>query len=300
MEQFGYETKAADGTVERTRLRLFRQLRRASLVERALEQRYKLRVGHYFEQLPSLEDSYARILSTLKVSCFARSVAAALPPLSPEVQKQLDAHAHALRAREPVGTSSLHAPRLASLEDPTIFRVGLEEGILSFVENYLGVPARYLGVDIKREIADAKENGIRVWHRDIEDHRMLKFIVYLSDVDEAAGPFEYLSLADTDIAKASLHQVWGDVLTAQVLESVVPATRHHRAVGARHSVIFFDPSRLLHRASPPTTRDRYSATFSFATRQPYLEYPHVTAFNRQFVNRWSSTLSPTQRAALLG
>ncbi|MBX3258465.1 MAG: hypothetical protein KIS78_31035 [Labilithrix sp.] len=288
-----------DGPVKRAQLRVFRNLRRVGLVEAALSARYSRRTERHVDALPGVDGSCRDVLEVLKDEGLARSSAAALPFVSREGMTQLRSFAESLKDRAATTASSVHVPRHEIMERPDAFRIGLDARLLSLVENYLGVPVRYLGMDVKREMADAKENGIRLWHRDIEDHRMLKFIVYLSDVDDGAGPFEWLSRRDTDAVVDALRLVWGDVLTTKELGAVVPAVRRQRAVGARDTVHFFDPARILHRASPPTSRDRYSVTYSYATRRPYVEYPHVTDFNRKFVARWASLLGPAQRAALV-
>ena len=55
------------------------------------------------------------------------------------------------------------------------------------------------GVSVKREIANGLMEGpARVFHRDPEDERVLKIIVYLSDVDEGAGPFQCLDAVGSD------------------------------------------------------------------------------------------------------
>lgn len=299
MEEFGYETRLTDGPMKRAQLRAFRNLRRVGFVEQALAARYSWRTERHLEALPSVDDSCRAILAALEGEGIARASADALPFASREGMAQLQSFAASLRTRAPTVASSVHVPRREIMERPDAFRIGLDARLLSLAENYLGLPVRYLGMDIKREVADSKENGIRLWHRDIEDHRMLKVIVYLSDVDEGAGPFEWLSQRDTHAAVAALRLVWGDVLTTKDLEVVIPPTRWRKAMGPKHSVHFFDPARLLHRASPPTKRDRYSVTYSYSTRRPYLEYPHVTEFNRKFVARWASLLEPEQRAALV-
>ncbi|MBX3212783.1 MAG: hypothetical protein KF850_12165 [Labilithrix sp.] len=284
--------------MKRVQLRVFRNLRRVGLVEAALSARYSLRTARHIDELPGVDGACRDILAVLNDEALARSSAADLPFLA-RAMPQLRSLADSLKERGPSNGSSIHVPRREIMERPDAFWVGLDERLLSLVENYLGVPARYLGMDVKREMADAKESGIRLWHRDIEDHRMLKFIVYLSDVDDGAGPFEWVSRRDTDEVVDALRLVWGDVVTTKELDAVVPAARRRRAVGACDTVHFFDPARILHRASPPTSRDRYSVTYSYATRRPYVEYPHVTDFNRKFVARWASRLGPAQTAALV-
>src|SRR6185295_11795761 len=77
-------------------------------------------------------------------------------------------------------------------EFPEIYLWGLNERLLSLVENYIGLPIRYHGVDVRREICDGRPNDVRQWHIDAEDHRMFRVIIYLNDVAADGGPFEYI------------------------------------------------------------------------------------------------------------
>ena len=52
----------------------------------------------------------------------------------------------------------------------------------------MGLPVRYFGVAMKREIANGVIEGPRSFHIDPEDENVLKIIVYLNDVDAGTGP----------------------------------------------------------------------------------------------------------------
>ena len=76
----------------------------------------------------------------------------------------------------------------ASLEQltsaPHLIEWGLEERLLALAQNYFGLPVAYRGLILRRDYADGKYIETRQWHRDSEDTRILKIIVYLNDVDE--------------------------------------------------------------------------------------------------------------------
>lgn len=69
---------------------------------------------------------------------------------------------------------------------------GLSERILSIVENYIKLPIFYRGVIVRRDYADGQEIGTRLWHKDFEDDKIVKIIIYASDFDENSGPFQIL------------------------------------------------------------------------------------------------------------
>ena len=88
-----------------------------------------------------------------------------------------------------------NAPRLPLhrlMDFPEIYMWGLNQRLLGVVENYIGLPIRYHGADLRREFNDGKLNDVRQWHVDAEDRRMFKIIVYLNDVLPGGGPFQYL------------------------------------------------------------------------------------------------------------
>src|SRR5439155_1288274 len=67
--------------------------------------------------------------------------------------------------------------------------------ILDVVDGYRGEPARLIDFDnwytIPEARADTRVKSQR-WHRDPWDNHIVKVFVYFSDVDEEAGPFEYV------------------------------------------------------------------------------------------------------------
>lgn len=190
-------------------------------------------------------------------------------------------------------------PRLAPkrmMEFPEVYALGLNERLLRLVENYIGLPIKYHGVDVRREVADGKPNDVRQWHLDNEDWRMCRMIVYLNDVDASGGPFEYVQRSDTIAAAASLGYVSGFVTDAR-MERVVPRARWHKAIGKAHTVAFADTARVFHRASPPVARDRYSITLTWTSRQPLKDYP-AYRYTPQAWDYFVRTTSPAAMAAL--
>src|SRR4029079_19170529 len=107
---------------------------------------------------------------------------------------------------------------------------------------------------------------------DIEDRRMLKIIVYLSDVHEGCGPFEYVNQGWTTHAARVLNYASGFV-SDSAMARVVPSEEWIQVTGPRLSAIFVDTSRGLHRAKPPTLADRYSMTFTYSSTRPYQTFP---------------------------
>lgn len=163
-------------------------------------------------------------------------------------------------------------PRERVHERSDVWQWGLTEPLLDLVENYLGLPARYLGAGVRCERATGEAVGVRQWHRDVEDHRMLKLLIWLNDVDDRGGPFEYVERAHTPALTASLRYVAGYV-SDEAIEQQVPRSEWRRATGPTWTCVVADPRNVFHRAMPPTRHDRYSLTFSFTSRAPLRALP---------------------------
>ena len=181
---------------------------------------------------------------------------------------------------------------------PEIFLWGLQERLLNIIENYIGLPVLYHGAYFRREIANGKLIGVRQWHTDVEDHRMVKIIVYLNDVSLNGGPFEYISKNSTSLLRQTLQYSSGFV-SDEVIKTLVPTSDWKSCTGGYGTVIFSDTRNLFHRAKPPVAADRFSITFFYTSRRP------ITIFNKVKLTRdellgISSRLSRHQRECILG
>jgi hypothetical protein len=179
-------------------------------------------------------------------------------------------------------TNGNNAPRLPIdrvMEFPEIYLWGLSERLLNFIENYVGLPIRYHGADLRREISDGKLNDVRQWHIDAEDQRMFKIILYLNDVVPGGGPFEYLPRATTIETARRLHYSSGFVKD-DTMESALPRSSWVAATGKAHTALLADTCKVFHRAQPPRTQDRYSITYSWTSTKAVKEYPTMPISDR--------------------
>jgi len=147
-----------------------------------------------------------------------------------------------------------------------LYLLGLSRPMIEAAESYLQEPCLYLGSTLKVERVAAKA-GTRMWHIDVEDLRMLRVLIYLNDVEPGGGPLEVLSAADSDRAKTAFDYRSGYLSDGQ-METKVPAPRWMPCYGQAGDALLFDGTHLFHRARPPIARERYSLTFSYATRKP--------------------------------
>ena len=212
----------------RVRGKIKRTFMRAPIVKPWYEFRYHARLGRHAEKLPWITKNRFDLVAELRDRGIAIRDAANMIPVG--TLNSADRFVDSLRAitiQKP--TLGVLADDLAA--DPLVYKWGLTDENLDLAEFYIGLPVRYLGVGVKRESADGVAAGVRQWHRDIEDRRMLKIIVYLSDVEDGCGPFEYVDRNASDHAAQQLDYSSGfvsDTALARVV-AVEDLDSGHRA-----------------------------------------------------------------------
>lgn len=261
------------------------------------DSRHERRLRHFRPQLPALPLEHEAVLEDVRTR--GASVTS-LDALDIPGTEEMKADVHALKealARSVRGQRcTVRPPREWVLGTPSIWQWGLNDQILDMVENYIGLPARYNGAGLRCERATGEMVGVRQWHRDIEDRRMLKFLVWLNDVDDDGGPFEYVDRAHTPDLTRSLHYVSGYV-GDETLRQQVPQSQWRRGTGPIWTCVVADPRNIFHRAMPPVRRDRYSLTFSYTSRSPVRTIP-TTRPSRRERELATRGLSPRQLTCL--
>lgn len=263
----------------------------------AIDGRHEERRRKWAPHLPVLDADQASLVSTLHRDGVRIGLLDDLSiPSTDALKAALERVAVPLAALAPAGASTVRPPLDDLLADLSLWQWGLQDRMLDIVENYLGVPARYYGADVRREVANNQTVGVRQWHRDAEDRRTVKILVWLNDVDEEGGPYAYIPLAETLYAVERLHYVAGFVDDAKVLRMVAPGSVA-TATGPRWTAVVADNCRLLHRATPPVARDRLSVTFTWSSRTP-MKTEEAPEFTAQHLRRIRSGLSERQLACL--
>ena len=79
------------------------------------------------------------------------------------------------------------------LDDPWL-RLGTNPRLLDLANAYLGLWSKLEYVDLwyTPPAGEEERRSSQRWHRDFNDRHLLKAFIYLVDVDEEAGPFEYV------------------------------------------------------------------------------------------------------------
>jgi hypothetical protein len=264
-----------------------------------LDASYERAKRNHARQLPTVIKHDQTIINGLKTSgVFVTSLEAMSIPDAVGLLQNADA----LERQSLPFEHSFQAGPDAIMSYPQIFQWGLQDRLLDIAENYLGVPVGYDGINIFFTKADGRETGVRCWHRDSEDRRMLKIAVYLHDVDEGTGPFQVLQrrIPEYDHLNGDLFPV----LTQRELEQAVPGFDMARdvvtCVGKRGTVVLSDTASFYHRGMPAITHDRYAIFFNYISRMPLRPFRcERTLISRAQVDQLAQELPTRQRDCVL-
>ena len=149
---------------------------------------------------------------------------------------------------------------------PEIFFIGLSSKLLNIVETYLGLPAAYHGVALRRSLTDGLQVGPRIWHKDDEDFRVFRMVIYLHDVIEGGGPFEYVPRS-YDLSYNSFQRVESNITAAEMLR-VVPQDILRQVYGKAGTVIICDTANTFHHEKLQEKQRRSVAMLGYSSRAP--------------------------------
>ena len=171
-------------------------------------------------------------------------------------------------------------------EFPEILLWAVEPKILDIVENYIGLPILYQYFAMRRSIADGQYSGVRRWHIDWEDRRVIKVIIYLNDVVAGGGAYEYISRDVTSKAMGKLnYSNLGYVADEKMMEAV-PKSSWNTCLASKATVIISDTASVFHRAQPPVENERFSISFCYTSTKPQVIWNSrkVTPQQWEFIN----------------
>jgi len=227
----------------------------------------KLKREQYRPSLPKLTPQDQNIVSTLeREGVYITSLAEFKLPYTKRLIKELiTLHPH-LYTLSHLTNWRVGIPSLRKFSHAEILFWGLGERLLDIVENYLGLPPLFNGIDIRRDIADAALTDARNWHLDIDDDRMIKVIIYLNNVGKTGGPFEYIPRFLTEKVINSLDYTSG-FISDDAIANIVPSEHWKTCAAKAGNIVITDPCNVFHRAKP-AKRNRYSITFGYTSIIP--------------------------------
>lgn len=271
---------------------------RIAPVNRLVLNAHESRLREHRPQLPEISPTEAVLVKEVDANGVGVTSLDELElPGTDKLKAALTRLTDSLAARDPGTNSAIKPTREELAREIDIYQWGLNNRLLDIVENYIGLPARYYGAAVYREVADGKTEGTRQWHRDIEDFRVFKILVWLTDVGPRGGAFQYVPRPVSDPAVSQLKYVAGFV-TDQALSEFVDPTQWVKATGPKWTAVMADPARILHRASPAEDHDRYSVTFTWTSRHPIKTITNPDPFTGAEMARLRQGLDNRQLACL--
>ena len=252
--------------------KLRREIYRVPAFNALKEQAYQKMLDAHSPFLPLLDSQSEKILAGLR--CEGTCIIP-LERLKLASTERMMAAAYQLADEliRPVGTNSFDPGEVRAdikelRESPEILLWALEPKLLDIIENYIGLPILYQGFGVRRSVADGQYSGVRRWHIDWEDRRIIKVIIYLNDVVAGGGPYEYIERSITTKAIETLDYYNLGYLSDAEMSRAVPPQDWSACLAKRNSVIITDTSNVFHRAQPPTLKERFSITFCYTSASP--------------------------------
>ncbi|MBS3027605.1 MAG: phytanoyl-CoA dioxygenase [Dolichospermum sp. DET50] len=178
-----------------------------------------------------------------------------------------------------VNPRDIHAgyklPQIYTVTDlPEFFNWGIETRLQNIIENYIGLPIAFHGVHVRKDFPNEKQLETLLWHKDSEDRRMIKVIMYLNDVTDKHGPFEYISLPANALEKVKNYQVdyqlWRTNflgINDEKMRKIIPKSAWKSCPGQAGTVIFADVRNILHHGTI-RTEERSTLFFTYTANAP--------------------------------
>jgi hypothetical protein len=259
--------------VQGLRKRVLRKVYQLSFLQNQSEQNYLAATEKHSCFLPAISTNDLILVETIKREGVAITSLDALSITSTEKMLQAAQNLMPKIPRNVCGDKRkyvVHATAEQMLANPEIFLWGLQERLLNIVEHYIGLPVAYHGAYFRRDLANQVERKSRLWHIDTEDRKILKIIVYLHNIDEDGGPFQYIPQYLTDIVAKSLKYKYG-YISEKRMRTALPPSYWKSCHGNAGTVIFAATASVFHRGKIPTKSDRFTIFFDYTSRQP--KYP---------------------------
>ena len=173
-------------------------------------------------------------------------------------------------------------------------RFALQQPILQISNAYFGMYTQLRYYNIWHTLTtrtEARES--QLWHRDREDHSILKLFVYFVDIDEGAGPFTYAPGTHHKGTNRGTPEFFIENgvqrTTDEQMAAIVPQENWIKAIGKKGTVLFADTAGY-HKGGLARTHDRLMYTCMFTS--PTSQAPEL-------FNRPSSIALPADKAQSL-
>jgi hypothetical protein len=271
-----------------------------------------------YEEVPELDDAQAAALESLRTRGYALSTFDDLVG-DHVLWEELDAEMSAFVERAKEIAPDIPRPERKDqflirrwrpdkqgnvFDDPSIpsdspwLRFAAHDRLLEVVNSYRGLYTKVVDLDNWYTVPFPEEYervASQRWHRDPEDLHVVKCFLYFSDVDEDAGPFEYVAGSAAggpygDLWPWGVDELWYP--PTEELEAAVPAADRVKMTGPRGTLLLCDTSGF-HRGGHARSTPRIAAYHTYIS--PEAEWEKI-----YYDIAWSATtqLSRQSRYAL--
>ena len=236
---------------------------------------YRVSLWHHGKNLPAISAKDQLIVDTLKTSGVYIT---SLENLGFSSTATMLATANSCTDRM-VNPRDIHAgyklPQIYTVTDlPEFFNWGMESRLQNIIEHYIGLPIAFHGVHVRKDFPNEKQLETLLWHKDSEDRRMIKVIIYLNDVTEEHGPFEYIPLPANALEQVKNYQVDYELWRVNFLGinddkmmKFIPKSAWKSCPGKAGTVIFADVRNILHHGTV-RTQERSTIFFTYTAKSP--------------------------------
>ena len=236
---------------------------------------YYLARWKHSRKLPVLEESDRHILNALNKDGVCVTTLANLGFHSSS--ELLKAAYHQLSQMENLNNDHLEQklPQIYTVTGlPEFYAWGIEKRLLNIIENYIGLPIAFHGVHLRKDFNNKHQFGTLLWHSDAEDRRIIKIIIYLNDVEEKTGPFEYIPRSLTSLFSWNYFQLYYKLwksgymgIDDEEVKPVIPKSAWKSCPGPAGTVILVDTKNTLHHGTV-RTEDRTTLFLCYTTNPP--------------------------------
>jgi hypothetical protein len=282
------------------RNKLLKNIYEISLIKTPAECAYQAALAKHMSHLPILSSTDRAIVETLNTEgVFITSLEELSIPSTPETLSA----AKNLMPKIPrvvYGDENefvIHATSEQIMEYPEIFLWGLEERLLNIAENYFGLPVAYHGAYFRRDLVKKVERKSRLWHMDTEDRKLFKVIIYLNDINDDGGPFQYIPKQITDSVVHSLGYKSGYIKDKSI-QRFVSASKYKSCIGGSGTVVMAGTASVFHRGKLPVADDRLTIFFDYTSRQPRFPFYCKSSLPIEDLHSLSPMLSEQQKQSV--
>ncbi|WP_016949053.1 hypothetical protein [Anabaena sp. PCC 7108] len=236
---------------------------------------YRYKLWQYQSNLPVLTGNDGLIAETLKrEGVYITTLADLGLPSTPEMLASANNYVTSMVTPRDI-QAGYKLPQIYTITDlPEFFTWGIEARLQNIIENYIGLPIAFHGVHLRKDFPNEQQLQTLLWHKDSEDRRMIKVIIYLNDVTEKHGYFEYVSLPNHPLEQFNYYWVDYKLWESKYLgindfklSKIIPKSAWKACPGKAGTVIFVDTRNVLHHGTL-RTEERSTLFFVYTAKPP--------------------------------